>query len=151
MLRTLTIALFVVFGALRAEAANVCPYISFGWGQQWPTGDIQSASYDQVAQILYIIFRNQKPQAFWNVPVGAIQSFSNTRDPAATYRTSVLPSYPMILLDEKTNCPILQEAGGYICTNYAGRCTLTVTHTILINELTPAPILLQNGTDIWLD
>jgi hypothetical protein len=90
-----------------AQAAFPCPYITFGWALQWPASAvITSASYDSGTQLLYLVFNTNQAQAFTNVPIGIIQSLTNTQNPLQMYNSIINPTYHQALLTEKDNCPI---------------------------------------------
>ena len=94
-----------------------CPYLSFGWGQQWQATaaqPISSASYDGTAKVLYVVFDYNLVTAYAGVPFGVIQSFTYTLNPLQFYQTGIAKSYRQILLTPTDNCPLLQESGSYI-------------------------------------
>lgn len=74
--------------------------------------------YDQNTSLLYVIFNNNFPSAYWPVPISVMQTFSQSRNnPMQIYQTYVVPRYEALLLQEVYNCPILQESGAYIWSN----------------------------------
>jgi hypothetical protein len=145
----LVIALFLWSAHARAAPpAQPCPSFTMAWAQQWGTGTIQSASYDQDAQVLYVIPFSQVAHAYAHVPIGVQQGFSRTNNPEAYYQQSVAPVYPEMLLAESTNCPILLETGGYLYTrDPRGEPQY---HSALYLQ-SNAPLLLQNGGALWID
>ena len=88
-----------------------CPHTTIGWSLQW-SGPITSASYDSGNQLLFIVFNYKTVQAFSNVPIGLMQSLSQTQQPIAIYNSSIISGYHQILLSEKDNCPLSWEFGG---------------------------------------
>ena len=89
------------------QAAFPCPYITFGWALQWPASAvITSASYDSGTQLLYLVFNYTNAQAFTNVPIGIIQSLTNTHNPLQMYNSIISTTYHQALLTQKDNCPL---------------------------------------------
>ena len=112
------IALLLAVLATPVSAAPFfpCPSFTSGWSIQGP-GPITSVMYDQDTQLLYVIFNSTFASAYSNVPISIIQTFSNSNNLMTTYQTYVVPNYHALLLEEKYNCAILNEAGGYIWTD----------------------------------
>ena len=98
-----------------------CPYFQAGWTITFPPTQAQPISavmYDQSTQLLYVIFNNNFPSAYFPVPLSVMQTFSQSRNnPMQIYQTYVVPRYEALLLEEVYNCPILNENGAYIWTN----------------------------------
>lgn len=96
-----------------------CPYFQAGWAITFTGNPITAVMYDQSTSLLYVIFNNNFPSAYWPVPVSIVQTFSQSRNnPMQIYQTYVVPRYEALLLEEIYNCPILREpSGAYIWTN----------------------------------
>ena len=94
-----------------AQAASPCPKSTIGWALSW-SGPITAALYDSQAQLLYIIWYNKIPQAFYPVPITVMQQLSNGANPVPIYNTIIINQYQQILLSQKDNCPLSWEAGG---------------------------------------
>ena len=107
--------LFLAAGAARGAApAGPCPYMTLGWAQQYTGGAITSVSWSGDSQTLFVVFGYAQVSAFAGVPYSVAQSFASVRTPAQVaqlYTLQVVPRYHAMLLAEKTNCPILNEAG----------------------------------------
>ena len=140
--------LFLGDPARAAPPATPCPSSTIAWAQQWSTGTIQSASYDQTAQVLYVIPFSQQAQAFSNVPFSVQQGFSRTNNPSAFYQSSVVPMYPEMLLMETNNCPVLLETGAYLYT-HDPRGEPQYHDALYLQNNTP--LLLQNGGALWIN
>jgi KTSC domain len=98
-----------------------CPYFVAGWAITFsptPAQPISTVMYDQNTQLLYVIFNNNFPSAYYPVPISIIQTFSQSRNnPMQIYQSYVVPRYEALFLEEVYNCPILNENGVYIYTN----------------------------------
>ena len=112
-MRVILAALFVILAA-PAQAASPCPYLTFGWTTQWQTGTLQSAAYDQEAQVLYVVSFTQIVAAHSGVPLGVFQSFTRASNPYQFYTGSIASTYPQMMIFEKDNCPVLLESGQYL-------------------------------------
>ena len=87
-----------------------CPASTGGWTIQW-SGPITSASYDNVTQMLYIVWNYKIVQAFANVPVGIQQALTYTTNPQQIYNNSIIPGYHLVMLSEKDHGPLQAEFG----------------------------------------
>ena len=110
----LALAALLTLLAAPAQAAYPCPYLTFGWTTQWPTGTLQSAAYDQEAQVLYVVSFTQVVAAHSNVPLGVFQSFTRASNPYQFYVGSIASTYHQMMIFEKDNCPVLLESGQYL-------------------------------------
>jgi hypothetical protein len=152
MTRALTLVLALAWsGAAFAQRSNLqngfpCPTFVAGWSNSYYNNPISSVQYDPVSQLLYIIWGNTQATAYYPVPISIIQTFGPGRNPVQIYSSYVLGRYNPLLLEEKFNCPILQESGGYIWTEGP---SANVDYVLLLqNGL--GPLKLQNGGDLWL-
>lgn len=113
--------LLVGFGALvfatpaRAQYFP-CPSFTAGWTVTSP-GPITSVAYDQQTQILSVIWYSVQPSQYYPVPLSVMQTFSASKNLLATFNSYVASRYHAIWLQEKSNCPVLQDGGGYIWVN----------------------------------
>ena len=115
-------ALLLALSMLAAPAAaqvSPCPSFTAGWAVSG-TGPITSVAYDQQTQILSVIWYNTQATQYYPVPISVIYAFTNSRNLLATFNTLVAPRYGAILLQDKINCPAVQEDGSYIWLNGPG-------------------------------
>jgi hypothetical protein len=92
-----------------------CPSFTAGWTVSGP-GPITSVGYDQQTQILSVVWYSTQPTQYYPVPISVIQAFNGSHNLLATFNAYVAPTYHPIWLQEKSNCPVLQDGGGYIWT-----------------------------------
>lgn len=93
-----------------------CPSFTAGWTVSGP-GPITSVAYDQQSQILSVIWHSTQPSQYYPVPISVMQAFNGSQNLLATFNAYVAPRYHAIWLQEKSNCPVLQELGGYVWVN----------------------------------
>ena len=94
-----------------------CPGATAGWSYTYQGSPITSVAYDQPSALLYVVWNATNATGFYPVPFSAIQAFGRSKNPVSTYNSSVKSQYNALLFTQKTNCPILQETGGYIWTD----------------------------------
>ena len=161
-MKTLTCAAFTValFAPTLAYAGNPgpCPGFSSGWALSGP-GPITAVLYDQYTSQMYIVWNNSEPALYQPVPISVMQTFSQSKNWVQTFNTYIVPSYSPLLLQEKNNCPVLQEVsffnqGGAICVGSTVVCPATpgipTTNAYLLQE-NFYPILQEGGGYIWLN
>ena len=135
-----------LYAAPASAQVAPCPSFTAGWAVSGP-GPITSVAYDQQSQILSVIWNNVQPTQYYPVPISVMYAFTNSRDLLATFNTLVAPRYWAILLQDKTNCPVVQENGSYIWVNGPGSGPL---HYDLLLEGGFGPLLTKKGT-LWLN
>ena len=113
---------FLLFTALMVVAASPakaqyfpCPAFTVGWAIS-SLGPITSVAYDQQSQILSVVRYSTQASQYYPVPISVMIAFNQSHNLLATFNAYVAPSYHPIWLQEKSNCPVLQEGGGYIWT-----------------------------------
>ena len=115
LILSLLLALFAWPAAalpVASQLAAPCPTFVAGWGKQWPASCITAVTavtYDETSLLMYIIWNNTFSSAYYPVPLSVMQTFSSSSNPSQVYNTIVKPSYHAILLEEKDNCPVLQQ------------------------------------------
>lgn len=114
-MRSIALALTLLAAPAQAQYFP-CPSFQAGWTVSGP-GPITSVAYDQQSQILSVIWYSTQPSQYYPVPISVMQAFNGSENLLATFNAYVAPRYQAILLQEKSNCPVLQEGGGYIWVN----------------------------------
>jgi hypothetical protein len=90
-----------------------CPSFTAGWAVSGPV-PITSVAYDQQTQILSVVWYATQPTQYYPVPLSVMQAFNGSHNLLATFNAYVSGRYHPIWLQEKSNCPVLQDGGGYI-------------------------------------
>lgn len=145
VLRALTLCLLMVLAGRACAQVFPCPLVSFGWSQTWkPPSTVTSASYDSAAQVLYITLNAVVVEAYTPVPFGVIQSFTTTPNPYQLY-TQVRAQYNQILLNQKQNCPTLQQNGQYVFSN-----KVPLNFFVLLLQENRRPILQESNNYLYV-
>ena len=100
--------------AWSAPPASPCPQLVGGISIPYSGSAISFVTYDQPDMMLTIIWYSTWVTTYSNVPYSVMQQFQTRPDPVATYNAYVNNIYEALLLQEQSNCPVLQESGGYI-------------------------------------
>ncbi len=110
------LATFLILAETPAGAQYFpCPSFTAGWSVSG-SPPITSVAYDQQTQILSVVWYSTQASQYYPVPISVMQAFRGSTNLLATFNAYVTPSYHPIWLQEGSNCPVLQEGGGYIWT-----------------------------------
>lgn len=161
MVSWLKIGLAFIFCLLPAVAraatpAYPCPTFITGWALSG-SGPITDILWSGTQQQLYFIWNHTLASDYYPVPsYSVIQAFSQTPHSnwVQTFNYLVAPSYRAILLQEKTNCPVLQESGSSVLCNLEtedGAFLLATETGILISTENPACPSDSPGGFIWVN
>jgi KTSC domain len=110
----IALALFLLNAPARAAAPfQPCPTFQAGWTMTYAP-PITAVQYDELSGLLYVIFNYATASAYSGVPISVIQAFSPGANPTQVYNNLVVPSYHALLLQQQTNCPLLNDNGNYL-------------------------------------
>lgn len=93
---------------VRAGNPGPCPSFTAGWAISGPP-PITAILYDQSTSQMEFVQNNTMVSVYYPVPISLMQTFTQSRNWVRTFNSYVAGRYEAILIQERNNCPVLQE------------------------------------------